>query len=188
MSSTTLAYRLGDADAMCRYPVIIGGATILGYVSRWHRNWNAESSAGTHLVGRPPVGKPGGEWAAAYLVGEYAEGRITPIPAQATSSEAAHGPAPLLDPRMPDTPTNRTRALAVLAILAEYEWTPRSGFPGADNLMLLHCNLCGTTVPRFWSHLRGRNSQPPSPYRHRGCLSADEVRRRVPAYGPSPAS
>lgn len=183
--TTTTAHRLGQPDAMCRYPVIVGEATIIGYVSRWHRNWDAESSAGTHRVGRPPKGKAGDAWAAAYLAEEYAQGRTVPIAVKDGQHAAAYGPAPLLDPRMPDTPTNRQRAMEVLAILAEYEWTPRGGYAGADNLMLLHCNLCGQTVPRFWSHLRGRNGNPPSPTRHDGCVDAAEVRRRVPAYGPA---
>ncbi|WP_331728734.1 hypothetical protein [Streptomyces anulatus] len=184
--NTTTAHRLGRPDVMRRYPVIVGEATIIGYVSRWHRTWDAESSVGTHRVGRPPKGQAGDAWAAKWLVQEYAEGRIEPIAARSAELHAVYGPAPLLDPRLPDTPTNRTRALEVWALLGTFAWTPRGGYPGSDNLMLLQCDLCGQVVARFWSKLRGRNGNPPSPgARHTGCLDAAEVRRRVPAYGPA---
>ncbi|MGW3091713.1 hypothetical protein [Streptomyces sp. NPDC001108] len=191
MPTTPLPYRLGTLDARGRRPVIIGENTVIGYASRWHREWDTESTAGFHRVGRPEVGKQGADRAAAYLIAEYAAGRITPITPEAADTEApAHGPVPLLDPRMPSTRTNRARALDVWAAADRFLWLPRTGFPGSDNhwslTCLLRCQPGGRywTGPRYWSHLRGRNSNPPSPHRHPGCLSETEVRRLIPAYGP----
>jgi hypothetical protein len=45
------------------------------------------------------------------------------------------------------------------------------------------CEFGGWTGPRYWSHLRGRNSNPPSThFRHPGCIPDDQVRARIPAY------
>jgi hypothetical protein len=195
MPNAALAYTIGEPDMFGRYPVLIGTGVTIGFVSRWHREWDTESSAGAHRVGRPAVGQKGADKAADYLIGEYAAGRITPIPAEQAAKEAAErlarmtrGPVPLLDPRMKDTPTNRDHARAVVATARTFRWMPLAGFPGSDNLWLLRCELeCtpgGWTGVRHWSKLRGRNGKPPTAYRHPGCLSEDEVRALVPAYGP----
>ncbi|MFI9214314.1 hypothetical protein ACIGW7_40065 [Streptomyces sp. NPDC053253] len=187
MSSTTLAYRLGEPDAECRYPVIIGEDMVIGFAFRWHRNWMVQDSTGEHTLGRPPKGEKGEDMAAANLVKQYAAGLITATRLVATSAEKearAYGPAPLLHPRMPETPRNLAGARKAWAGLAEHLWTPLGGFPGADNPWLLACGMpeCDWFGPRYWSHLRGRNGQPPSAHRHPGCIGEDKVRALIAAY------
>ncbi|WP_327286662.1 hypothetical protein [Streptomyces sp. NBC_01205] len=185
MSNTaTLPYRLGTADIECHYPVIIGADQVIGSVFRWHRDWFVQSSAGEHELGRPPKGNRGSDMAAAYLAGEYAAGRVTATPLSeiAVKVPPAAGEVPLLHPRLPDTDRNRRGARTALAGLAEYQWTPLAGFPGSDNPWYLRCELCTWTGPRYWSHLRGRNNQPPSPHRHDDCIGEDKVREQIAAY------
>ncbi|MFK8851119.1 hypothetical protein [Streptomyces sp. Ac-502] len=53
------------------------------------------------------------------------------------------------------------RAFARLAATA---WTPLGGYPGSDVRWPVRCELCGTTVAVFYSHMRRDR------VRHRGCL------------------
>ncbi len=176
-------YRVGTRfDALCRYPVTVDGATLIGYVSRWHREWDTLSSVGDHRVGRPPVGESGAEYAAKWLYDQYTAGTITPIEASSPGERRPYGPAPLLDHRLPNTSTNRKRAAEVHAELELYQWRPISGYSGSDNHMLLLCVMCGETVAMYWSHLRGRGGRPASAARHTGCLDEATVRRLNPAY------
>ncbi len=185
MSTTTLPYRIGDSDAACRYPVIIGADLVIGRAWRWHRDWLVVTSEGERNLRRPPVGTKGLDMAAAHLAGEYAAGRITAVPLASDPAETArpHGPAPLLDLRMPVTARNIAGARTALARLAEHRWWPLGGFPGSDNPWFMQCQLCEWQGPRYWSHLRGRNGNPPSAGRHPGgCIGESEVRALVPAY------
>lgn len=185
MSTTTLPYRLGEADFECRYPVIIGEDKVIGRVFRWHREWFADSSAGEQCLGRPPQGTRGADMAAAYLAGQYVAGCVTAAPLAEAHAEVPqlHGPVPLLHPRMPVTARNIAGAHKALAGLAEHRWIPRGGFPGSDNPWFLICDLCGWAGPKYWSHLRGRNGNPPSPHRHDGgCVGEEKVRELIAAY------
>jgi hypothetical protein len=70
-----------------------------------------------------------------------------------------------------------------MALLDTFLWRPLSGYPGSDNPWFLQCQLCGWAGPRYWSHLRRRNGKPPKPSRHPGgCVGAEKVRARIPAY------
>ncbi|MFI8365259.1 hypothetical protein ACIGD1_34545 [Streptomyces sp. NPDC085612] len=185
MSSTTLAYRLGEPDTECRYPVIIGEDRVIGRAFRWHRNWLVQDSSGERNLGRPPKGEKGEVMAAAHLVQRYADGLITATRLVTATDEGqarVFGPAPFLHPRMPANDRNVEGALKAWAGLATHLWTPLAGFPGADNPWYLLCDLCGWAGPRYWSHLRGRNGQPPSAHRHPGCIGEDRVRERIAAY------
>ncbi|MBE9500741.1 hypothetical protein IHE61_31050 [Streptomyces sp. GKU 257-1] len=183
-TSPTPPYTLGDADTECRYPVIIG-ADVPGRVFRWHREWFADTSEGEHNLGRPPKGTNGVDMAAAYVAEEYAAGRITVVPL-AEEPRPTAGYVPLLHPRMPETPRNVQAAKTAFAALAEHRWQPvRTGFPGSDNPWYLACQMPGCTWegPRYWSHLRGRNGNPPSPHRHPGgCIGKERVQALIPAY------
>ncbi|GGY71099.1 hypothetical protein GCM10010363_60300 [Streptomyces omiyaensis] len=187
MTSTTLAYRLGETDTECRYPVIIGKDQMIGRVFRWHRNWFAVDNRGETNLGRPAVGAKGVDMAAGFLATAYANGEITATPyTPATDAELSGftGPVPLLHPRMPQTARNEASAHKALLQLAAYRWSPLGGFPGSDNLWLLRCDLesCGWIGAKHYSHLRGRNGNPPSAHRHPGCIGEDKVRALIPAY------
>lgn len=176
-------YQLGNTDQECRYPVLIDGKNI-GLIYRWHGAWFA-IPAGTSKERRVGYGSTGSDTAAQHLVAEFNAGRITPQ--QDTETPHAKprrlmGPVPLLHPRMPASARNVETAHKAMAGLTEYLWTPFGGYPGADNPWFLRCQLCGWTGPRYWSHLRGRNGNPPSPFRHPGCLEAGLVRSRIAAY------
>ncbi|TDT93309.1 hypothetical protein EDD99_8118 [Streptomyces sp. 846.5] len=184
-STTTLPYRIGEPDGQCRYPVIVGENQVIGHAYRWHRDWLTVTSAGETNLRRPAVGQRGVDMAAAAIIEDYAAGRITAVPlAEATATQASpDGRVPLLDPRMPATARNAESARKALAGLAAHSWTPFTGFPGSDNPWFLHCELCGWEGPRYWSHLRGRNGNPPSASRHPGgCIGEAEVRRVIAAY------
>jgi hypothetical protein len=184
-STTTLQYRIGQPDGQCRYPVIIGEDQVIGHAYRWHRDWLIVTSAGERNLRRPATGARGVDMAAAVIVEEYAAGRITAVPlTQALATEArADGPAPLLHPRMPVTARNIASARKAFAGLSAHSWRAFSGFPGSDNPWFLACELCGWEGPRYWSHLRGRNSQPPTASRHPGgCIGEDKVRELIAAY------
>ncbi|MFD4020663.1 hypothetical protein [Streptomyces sindenensis] len=176
-------HQLGDADQECRYPVLIDGQQI-GLIFRWHGAWFAIPAGQTDEI-RVAAGSTGSEAAARHLVHEFDAGRITPQKTSETALTQPHGafaPVPLLHPRMPATPRNVEGALVAMAGLSEYLWTPMGGYPGADNPWLMACGLCNWQGPRYWSHLRGRNNNPPSPFRHPGCIDAAEVRARITAY------
>ena len=180
-----LPYRIGEPDGECRYPVIIGESQVIGRAYRWHRDWLVETSAGERNLRRPATGAKGVDMAAAFIVGEYAAGRVTAVPlAQAlTVAARPYGPVPLLHPRMPATARNADGARRAFAGLAEHCWRAFSGFPGSDNPWFLACELCGWEGPRYWSHLRGRNGNPPSLARHPdGCVGEEEVRKLIAAY------
>ncbi|MFE6165818.1 hypothetical protein ACFQ7F_43740 [Streptomyces sp. NPDC056486] len=178
-----LRFQLGDADQECRYPVLVGGQKV-GLIFRWHGAWFAVPAGQTKEI-RVAAGRVGSEAAARHLVDEFAAGRITPD--QEGSGETAaprglFGPVPLLHRRMPATARNTEGARTAMAGLAEYLWTPMGGYPGSDNPWFMACDLCGWQGPRYWSHLRGRNNNPPSPFRHTGCIEPAEVRARIAAY------
>lgn len=157
---------------------------IIGLVYRWHREWAALSSEGEYSLGRPPKGQKGADIAAARLAAEYAAGTITALPKTVTAeTEPVTGPVPLLDPRMPQTPDNEAHARIAFAGLAAHHWTARGGYPGSDNVWPLVCDLCGWTGAKHWSHLRGRNGEPPRISRHTGgCIGEDKIRELIPAY------
>ncbi|MFD8415445.1 hypothetical protein ACFV2Q_27405 [Streptomyces sp. NPDC059650] len=186
MSTTTQAYRLGETDAECRYPVVIGKDLVIGLAFRWHRDWLVQDNTGEYNLGRPPKGMKGVDMAAAHLVAAYAAGRITATKLREGAEEQprVYGPAPLLHPRMPVTPRNIAGARKAWAGVSEHLWTPLGGFPGADNPWFLACEMpgCDWAGPRYWSHLRGRNGQPPSAHRHPECIGEDKVRALIPAY------
>ena len=183
--TSTPQYRIGDADTECRYPVFVGHQ-VIGQVFRWHRDWLVNSSAGEQNLGRPDEGTRGADMAAAHLAREYAAGTITAAPLAEASTRAPleYGPVPLLHPRMPaKSRRNRDGALKAFAGLTAHHWTARHGFPGSDNPWHMACDLCGWSGVRYWSHLRGRNGQPPSISRHPGgCISPAEIRALIAAY------
>ncbi|MEV6147095.1 hypothetical protein [Streptomyces sp. NPDC051992] len=192
MSATTLKTRIGEPDIECRYPVIIGQDRVIGQAYRWHRDWLVITSEGEHNLRRPPTGPDskrasGIDMAAAYLAEEYAAGRISAVALEQLRAEAPkplNGPVPLLHPRMPASARNIAGATIAFAGLTEHHWRAvLHGFPGSDNPWFLHCELCGWSGVRYWSHHRGRNNQPPSIYRHDGgCIGAEKVRALIPAY------
>lgn len=187
MNTTSLPYRLGPPDTECRYPVIIGEDLVIGWAWRWHRDWQVADSSGQRTnLHRPEKGTRGVDMAAGYLARMYAEGVITPVPLAKAATEApvTFGPVPLLDPRMPTSARNIAGAERAFAALAVHRWTARAGFPGSDNPWALACDLCGWSGPRYWSHLRGRNGQPPSTHRHDGgCVGDAKVRELIAIYG-----
>ncbi|MER8039412.1 hypothetical protein [Streptomyces hydrogenans] len=174
-------FEIGNPDGECRYPVTLDGKCI-GRVFRWHGAWYA-APAGQPNERRIADGA-GKELAANYLVELFDSGKITPqeegekeTPAVLSSSNV-----PLLHLRLNRTPRNVKAAEKAMTGISEFLWVPLDGYPGADNPWLLRCQLCGWQGPRYWSHLRGRNGNPPSTYRHPGCRPADEVRAAIPAY------
>lgn len=177
-------YRFGDPDRDCRYPVYVDDL-YAGLIFRWHKPWYAVP-VGTDEETRR-TGEKAKKAAAQFLVDQVDAGAITP---QATAPEQAapalYDPVPLLHPRMPANPTNQRTAEQVIERLADHFWKPLGGYPGADNPWLMRCELDGCEEDwqgvRYWSHLRGRNNNPPSPYRHPGCIGAEQVRARIAAY------
>ena len=180
---TSPRYHLGEPDGQCRYPVLIADGRCLGHIFRWHGAWFA-IAAGSHTETRVGDGRTGREAAPEHLADEVEAGRLTPLPLSECSLTAAapDGPPPLLHPRMPASPSNIEHAKDVLAKLDEYRWTPLGGYPGSDNPWLLKCQFDEWVGVKYWSHLRERRNRLPSPYRHPGCISADEVRARIAAY------
>ncbi|MFF8432440.1 hypothetical protein ACF07Y_46480 [Streptomyces sp. NPDC016566] len=179
-------YRLGAPDIECRYPVLVG-EQILGRVFRWHGVWYAVPAGTTEEVRVADGGARrggGSEGASHWLFEQYKAGLLTPRTMDyAAVAPSADGPVPLLHPRMASTPRNLEAARVALAGLAEHRWTPLSGYPGSDNPWHLQCQLCGWKGPRYWSHLRGRNGNPPSITRHDdGCVGAEAVREAIAAY------
>lgn len=176
-------YRIGEADSECRYAVLADGQHI-GRVFRWHGGWLA-IPAGASEATRRGDGRDGSAAAARYLLEEFRAGRITPqpdTPGEDAAPASSTGPVPLLHPRMRDTERNRDAAHKAVGGLTAYRWEPLGGYPGADNPWPVRCELCGWEGNRYWSHLRGRNGAPPSPYRHAECIDADKVRAEIPAY------
>ncbi|MEV7776300.1 hypothetical protein [Kitasatospora sp. NPDC086791] len=136
-------------------------------------------------MGRPEKGVPGVQKAATRVANEFAEGNITALPPSAAEPKPVLpvGEVPLLHPRVPQTPRNFKAAEAADATMAKYFWRRLSGFPGSDNPMDAECELCGWVGSRYYSHLRGRNGNPPSITRHPGgCVGADKIRELIPGY------
>ncbi|MFE4870504.1 hypothetical protein [Streptomyces sp. NPDC056682] len=81
--------------------------------------------------------------------------------------------SPLLDLtalRRGYTASNIAAALRAVASILAQGWTPLAPYPGSDTLWQVRCELCGTVVLRFYSHLRrGRPLK-----RHAGCLPLTE--------------
>ncbi|MFJ3710348.1 hypothetical protein [Streptomyces sp. NPDC090053] len=185
--TTVPTYRVGSPDIQCRYPVIVGEDQVIGRAFRWHRDWLVLTTEGEFNLRRPPKGTPGTDMAAAHLAQQYAAGRIRAVPLDQVLAEAPTplcGPVPLLHPRMPVNDRNIEGAQIAFAGLAAHYWRAvLTGFPGSDNHWFLSCELCPWEGPKFWSHLRGRNGEPPSARRHKGgCIGEDKVRRLIPAY------
>lgn len=182
MTNTT-RFQLGTPDQECRYPVQLDGQH-LGRIYRWHGAWYAVPAGQIDEI-RVAAGSIGRDAAAQYLVDEFDAGRLTPqqlVEDTPTKPRDTFGPVPLLHPRMPATARNTAGARVAMAGLAEYQWTPMGGYPGADNPWYMKCDLCQWEGPRYWSHLRGRNNNPPSPFRHPGCVDAEKVRSQIAAY------
>ncbi|MEV6689500.1 hypothetical protein AB0N28_29920 [Streptomyces sp. NPDC051130] len=180
-------FRIGEADSQCRYPVFADDQYI-GSIFRWHGGWLAIPAGASEAI-RQGDGRTGSAAAARHLLEEFRAGRITPQADTSTTNPVpatTAGSVPLLHPRMRDTDRNRDAAHKALTGLTAYLWEPLGGYPGSDNPWALRCKLCGWTGNRYWSHLRGRNGLPPSPYRHPGCIDADQVRARIPAYAKTP--
>ncbi|MFF4902602.1 hypothetical protein [Streptomyces sp. NPDC001068] len=199
MTTATLAFRLGEPDWECRYPVLIGDDVVIGAVFRWHRDWIALTSQGDINLGRPESGnrsvrKAAAHAAAAHVVNEYANGRITVMSREAVTSPVPvlAGPVPLLHPRMPETPNNIKTAKEVTAVVRQLRFTPFTGFAGSDNPQWQECQLCGWQGPRYWSHQRRYNGRNPSIHRHpaslnppapAGCVGEEKVRELISLYG-----
>lgn len=188
-TQAAMPYRIGEPDIQCRYPVIIGEDRVIGQAYRWHRDWLVVTTEGEHNLRRPPTGTRGEDMAAAYLAEEYAAGRITAVTLDQVRAEAPkplNGPVPLLHPRMPASPRNIAGARVAFAGLTEHRWRALStGFPGSDNPWYLLCELCGWAGPVYWSHLRGRNGNPPTINRHakyKKCVGKEKVRELIAAY------
>ncbi|MDG5807884.1 hypothetical protein P9869_35610 [Streptomyces ossamyceticus] len=182
---TPETYRIGEADIECRYPVTLG-EWFLGRIFRWHGAWYAVA-AGTGEETRVADGSVGKELAARHLYDEFMAGRITAMRQADSEAEAPvlFGPVPLLHSRMPVNDRNVEAAHVAMAGLTIYQWTPFGGYPGSDNPWYLRCELCGWSGPRYWSHLRGRNGNPPSPNRHakyKKCVGKEKVRELITAY------
>ncbi|WP_331721569.1 hypothetical protein [Streptomyces sp. NBC_00212] len=81
--------------------------------------------------------------------------------------------SPLLDLtvlRRSYTASNISAALKAVRHILNQGWTPLAPYPGSDTLWRVRCELCGTEVLRFYSHLRrGRPLK-----RHVGCLPVAE--------------
>ncbi|MFI8459061.1 hypothetical protein [Kitasatospora sp. NPDC085464] len=192
MSTLLLPYRLGDpTDIECHYPVIVSPDTtdlVLGHVFRFHRPWYAvPNGKEEYCVGRPDKGQPGHAKAADHLIKEYVDGNITPIPLTELVPRVFEplDEVPLLHPRLPATDRNIGSAKQAFATIEAQFWRARSGFPGSDNHWWLECILPGCpgwSGPRYLSHIRGRNGEPPSTYRHPGCLPPEQVRKLIAAY------
>ncbi|MEU1133343.1 hypothetical protein ABZ383_26400 [Streptomyces sp. NPDC005900] len=180
-----MKYTISEPDDLCQYPVTVPGGYV-GYVFRWHKYWWAvEAGTGQetrHLKNGKDDPVPGREKAALYLATRAANGLITPTTTPPPIQAEHLAEPPLLHPRMKDTQANRDRAREVDESLALHLWTRRSGFPGTDNPMMLEC-ADGWRGPLYWSHLRGRNGNPPSLFRHPDCEVRDQVRERDPRYG-----
>ncbi|ATZ21933.1 hypothetical protein SLAV_39375 [Streptomyces lavendulae subsp. lavendulae] len=178
-------YRIGEADRDCRWAVLTSDGEQIGRIFRWHGAWFALPAGATDAT-RQGDGGDGSESAARYLFAEYQAGRITPQPETPSQPQARDDAVPLLHPGMRDNDRTRSAARTAVAGLDAYRWAPLAGYPGSDNPWPVRCQLCGWEGNRYWSHLRGRNGNPPSPYRHPGCIDADKVRAVIPAYTRSP--
>ncbi|MEU8623049.1 hypothetical protein [Streptomyces sp. NPDC048623] len=182
MSTTT--HHIGTPDADLRYPVLVG-EQIIGIIFRWHGRWYA-LPAGTSVRVPAGDGGTGQEDAALYCVREFEAGRAMPnaawIRTQWENRDQELRPLSVLDPRLRFSPRNIESAKKAWNGLRRFFWTPLQGYPGADNPWLMRCNLCGWEGRRYWSHLRGRNGNLPSTYRHPGCVDAAKVREKISAY------
>ncbi|MEU9496961.1 hypothetical protein OG337_35520 [[Kitasatospora] papulosa] len=168
MQETPNRHTFGTPDKECRYPVLLNGKFV-GHVFRWHRAWFAVTPV-TQTETRVSAGAIGKDAAARYLCDEADAGRITPQNETPTPQELRpSGPLLLLHPRMKETPHNLAAARVAWRSVTDDRWVPMGGYPGADNPWLLSCGLCGWKGVRYWSHLRGRNGNPPSAFRHPGC-------------------
>ncbi|MFD9824294.1 hypothetical protein [Streptomyces violascens] len=93
--------------------------------------------------------------------------------------------SPLLDLtvlRRGYTASNITAALKAVHHILSQGWTPLAPYPGSDTLWRVRCELCGTEVLRFYSHLRrGRPLK-----RHVGCLPLAEQAAALAALPTAP--
>ncbi|MFE9559099.1 hypothetical protein ACFYMW_39170 [Streptomyces sp. NPDC006692] len=80
------------------------------------------------------------------------------------------------------TAGNITAALKAVRHILSQGWTPLAPYPGSDTLWRVRCELCGTEVLRFYSHLRrGRPLK-----RHGGCLPVAEQAAALAALPTAP--
>ncbi|MEU9482007.1 hypothetical protein [Streptomyces sp. NPDC048191] len=190
--ATTAAerYEIGDRDADGRYPVAVDGKPT-GHIYRWHGGWYAV------VPGQPEETRRDDKHAAAaHLVDLVDSGSVDPSAAPAGPPAAEAGIVPWLSPKLKPTRRNIISAAIALGRLAELAWTPRdgdgkvTGYPGADNPWTLTCELSGTVVVRWWSHLRGRNNDntPRPEYRHEGCIPFEEQAGKVAAFVGEPVT
>ncbi|MFJ2193123.1 hypothetical protein ACIOJE_35140 [Kitasatospora sp. NPDC087861] len=189
MTTTTPSYRVGDPTGDCRYPVYVidprtGTEALAGIAQRWGRDWLTTTSNGVKNHGRPDEGVPGIQVPAQYIATEYAAGNTTPLHSAQLAEEdltQPQGDVPLLHPRVPQTPRNAKAAQDADTTMARYYWLRIGGFPGSDNPQATKCLLCGWTGWRYYSHLRGRNGNPPSANRHPGtCIDKARIRQLIP--------
>ncbi|MFD8573406.1 hypothetical protein [Streptomyces sp. NPDC059639] len=177
-------YVIGTRDASGSYPVTVDGIPA-GTIYRRHGVWFA-TMPGHRIDARFSNGKDGvssGRFAAAeHLVTMVDQGKRPTIAPQATTTHALPRTTLLriegtetyahLVPDLKLTLANLVRAAEAMARVVQVGWTPRAGYPGADQPWLLECRLCGWVGFRFWSKLRGRNGDGiPRPItRHPGCI------------------
>lgn len=167
----TAPYRIGPHTDQKHYPVYGGNggsADYLGYAMRWNKYWFAvEATTGIETRFPNSVKAPGKTAAAAYLAGRAAAGLITPTQAPPLVTPDVPTAAPLLHPRVQDTPDNRQLARERFAYVEARGLTPITGFPGTDNPWRLR-RRCGAPVWLFWSHLRPQRGERAT-FRHKGC-------------------
>ncbi|RPK32381.1 hypothetical protein EES39_38505 [Streptomyces sp. ADI92-24] len=177
-------YRIGDRDTSGRYPVTVDGQPG-GDIHRFHGEWYARPHGHTEESRHDDRKK-----AAAHLVGLVDSGVIDPAAAPSEiPADETQGIVPWLSPRMKPTRRNILNAGIALGRIAELAWLPQdkdgntTGYPGSDNWWDLKCQLDGKVIPRWWSHLRGRNGDntPRPVYRHKGCIPFEDQAAKVAA-------
>ncbi|MFJ4717442.1 hypothetical protein [Streptomyces sp. NPDC088785] len=184
MEQQQTRYTLGKRDASGSYPVMVDGFPA-GTIYRRHGVWFA-TMPGHRIDRRFSNGKNGissGRFAAAdHLVEMIDQGQRPTIAAQATTTHPLPRTGLLriegtetyahLVPDLKLSLATLVRAAEAMARVAQLGWTPKAGYPGADQPWLLECRLCGWIGYRFWSKLRGRNGDgiPRPANRHPGCI------------------
>ncbi|MFI8944169.1 hypothetical protein [Streptomyces syringium] len=176
-------YKIGTRGASGRYPVTVDDKPS-GDIHRFHGEWYARPHGHTNESRHADR-----HAAAQHLVTLVDSGDVDPNAPAAAESADVGGVVPWLSGRMQPTRRNIISAGIALARVAELAWTPQdengatAPYPGSDNPWDLTCGLCGKTVKRWWSHLRGRNGDPtPRPaYRHKGCIDFEDQAAKVAA-------
>jgi hypothetical protein len=177
-------YTIGKRGTDGRYPVAVDGQPS-GDIYRFHGEWYARA------LGHAEESRHGDQPAAAsHLVDMVDSGAVDPEAAPAAVPAApAQGIVPWLSPRLKPTRRNILSAGIALGRIAELAWLPQdkngniTGYPGSDNPWELTCQLCGTVIVRWWSHLRGRNNDntPRPVHRHEGCIDFEDQAAKAAA-------